>query len=73
MGKLIGTIKKLIPDFRTPTLVFGDQIPVTISHSLLRELFDKLDGIPLPHKISFETDKKGEMQNFEVITKEGEK
>ncbi len=65
--KLFGTIKKLILDFRTPTLIFGDQLQVTISHSLLRELFNELDGIPEPHKILFEINEKGEMQNFEVV------
>jgi len=67
MGKLVGTIKKLIPDYRTPTIVFGDQIPVTIPHSLLRELFNELDGTLEPHKILFEIDGKGEMKNFEVV------
>jgi len=70
MSKLFGTIKKLIPHFRTPTIVFGDQIPVTIPHSLLQELFNELDGVPDPHKILFEIDEKGEMKNFEVVKKE---
>jgi hypothetical protein len=65
--KLFGTIKGLIPEFKTARMIFGDQIPVTISHSLLRELMDELDDVPEPHKILFEVNEKGEMQNFEVM------